>query len=62
MVLKARYRSSSTLHVDGGAELGASEDSVGAELFLDAQNLVELSETLRAGWCTGFLHVLACVK
>lgn len=41
------------LHVDSGAELVASVDSVVAKLLLDAEDLVELSQTLGAGGSTG---------
>ncbi|KAL2290733.1 hypothetical protein FJTKL_14732 [Diaporthe vaccinii] len=40
------------LQVDRLAEVGASVDGVGAKLLLDAQDLVELGETLRPGGST----------
>ena len=49
----------SALHVDGASELGTSVDGIAAELLLDAQDLVELRETLGTGWCTGFLVMVS---
>ena len=43
------------LHVNGRAELSTGVDGVGTELLLDAQDLVELGQTLGTGWSTGFL-------
>lgn len=41
------------LQVNGGAELGARVDGVRAELLLDTEDLVQLSQTLGTGRSTG---------
>lgn len=47
------YSRSKHLQVNGGAELLAGVDGVGAKLLLDTEDLVELGKTLRTAGSTG---------